>query len=69
MSVVLSGELTFTVRFTAHPFPVGVYTTGAIIHTCAQQNYARTPFNQDEKPEKMDNFKVTLVKKTFYKAE
>ena len=38
MSVSLSGELVFKVTFDQHGFPIGMYTTAAIIHMCAGAN-------------------------------
>ena len=53
MSVSLSGELVFKVTFNQHGFPASMYTRAAIIHTCAAQIYARSPFSNSEKPEKL----------------
>ena len=44
MSVSISGELVFKVTFDQHGFPASMYTRAAIIHTCAGQIYARSPF-------------------------
>ena len=63
MSVALSGELVFKVTFDQHGFPASMYTTAAIIHTCAAQVYARSPFSNSDKPKKLDNFKVELISK------
>ena len=63
MSVALSGELVFKVKFDQHGFPVGMYTNAAIIHMCAEQIHARSPFNNANKPKKLDNFKVELISK------
>ena len=63
MSVSLSGQLVFKVTFDQHGFPIGMYTTAAIIHVCAEQVYARSPFNNPNKPKKLDNFKVELISK------
>ena len=63
MSVSLSGELVFKVTFDQHGFPVGMYTTAAVIHTCAAQINARSPFSNSDKPEKLKNFKVELISK------
>jgi len=40
-----------------------MYTTAAIIHMCAEQIHARSPFNNPNKPKKLDNFKVELISK------
>jgi hypothetical protein len=61
MSCPLSGELVFKVTFDQHGFPIGSYTRAAIIHTCAAQIYARSPFNESNKPDKLENFKVELI--------
>lgn len=63
MSVSLSGELVFKVTFDQHGFPASMYTRAAIIHTCAAQIYARSPFSNSDKPEKLENFKVELILK------
>ena len=63
MSAKLSGELVFKVTFDQHGFPIGMYTTAAIIHMCAEQIHARSPFNNPNKPKKLDNFKVKLISK------
>ena len=63
MSVYLSGELVFKVTFDQHGFPASMYTRAAIIHTCAAQIYARSPFSNSDKPEMLDNFKVELISK------
>ena len=63
MSVSLSGELVFKVTFDQHGFPASLYTRAAIIHTCAGQIYARSPFSDSGKPKKLDNFKVELISK------
>ena len=39
MSAKLSGELIFKVTFDQHGFPIGMYTTAAIINVCAQSKY------------------------------
>ena len=49
MSAKLSGELVFKVTFDQHGFPIGMYTTAAIIHVCAEQVHARSPFNNPKK--------------------
>ena len=61
MTYPLSGELVFKVTFDQHGFPIGSYTRAAIIHTCAAQIYARAPFNESNKPDKLENFKVELI--------
>ena len=61
MSVALSGELVFKVTFDQHGFPASKYTRAAIIHTCAAQVYARSPFSNSDKPKKLENFKVELI--------
>jgi hypothetical protein len=61
MSCPLSGELVFKVTFDQHGFPIGSYTRAAIIHTCSAQIYARSPFNESNKPDKLENFKVELI--------
>jgi len=43
-----------------------MYTRAAIIHTCAGQIYARSPFDDDGKPSKLDNFKIELVSEKTY---
>ena len=63
MSVSISGELVFKVTFDQHGFPASMYTRAAIIHVCAGQIYARSPFSNSGKPSKLDNFKVELVSK------
>ena len=63
MSVALSGELVFKVTFDQHGFPASMYTRAAIIHTCAAQVYASSPFSNPNKPKKLENFKVELVSK------
>ena len=63
MSAKLSGEVIFKVTFDQHGFPIGMYTTAAIIHLCAEQVHARSPFNNPNKPKKLDNFKVELISK------
>ena len=63
MSVAISGELVFKVTFDQHGFPASMYTRAAIIHTCAAQIYARSPFSNLDKPEKLENFKVELISK------
>ena len=63
MSVSLSGELVFKVTFDRHGFPASMYTRAAIIQTCAAQIYARSPFSNSDKPEKLENFKVELISK------
>ena len=63
MSVSLSGELVFKVTFDQHGFPASMYTRAAIIHTCAEQIYARSPFSNSAKPGKLPNFKVELISK------
>jgi hypothetical protein len=66
MSVSISGELVFKVTFDQHGFPASMYTRAAIIHTCAGQIYARSPFGDNGKPSKLDNFTIELVsEKTF----
>ena len=52
MSYPLSGEVVFKVTFERHGFPIGAYTTAAIIHVCAEQVHAISPFNNTEKPRK-----------------
>jgi hypothetical protein len=66
MSVALSGELVFKVTFDQHGFPIGMYTTAAIVHMCAEQIHARSAFSNPNKPEKLDNFKVELISKKYY---
>ena len=61
MSVALSGELVFKVTFDHHGFPIGMYTTAAIIHMCAEQIHASSPFSNSNKPKKLENFKVELI--------
>ena len=56
MSVSLSGELVFKVTFDQHGFPIGMYTTAAIIHMCAEQIHASSPFSNPNKPKKLENF-------------
>ena len=63
MSVALSGELVFKVTFNQHGFPASIDTRSAIIHTCAAQIYARAPFSNSDKPEKLEHFKVELISK------
>ena len=63
MSAKLSGELVFKVTFDQHGFPIGMYTTAAIIHMCAEQIHARSPFNNPNKTKKLDNLKVELISK------
>ena len=63
MSVALSGELVFKVTFDQHGFPIGMYTRAAIIHMCAEQIHANSPFNNPNKPKKLKNFKVELISK------
>ena len=63
MSVSLSGELVFKVTFDQHGFPIGMYTTAAIIHMCAEQIHASSPFSNLNKPKKLENFKVKLISK------
>tara|TARA_B100001093_G_scaffold502945_1_gene556612 strand:+ start:362 stop:562 length:201 start_codon:yes stop_codon:yes gene_type:complete len=63
MSVALSGEVVFKVTFDQHGFPIGMYTTAAIFHVCAEQVHASSPFSNSNKPKKLDNFKVELVSK------
>ena len=63
MSVKLSGELVFKVTFDQQGFLASMYTRAAIIHTCAAQIYARSPFSNSDKPKKLDNFKVELISK------
>ena len=67
MSVSISGELVFKVTFDQHGFPASMYTRAAIIHTCAGQIYARSPFgDSNASPRKLDNFKIELVSKKTY---
>ena len=66
MSVKLSGELVFKVTFDQHGFPASMYTRAAIIHTCAGQIYARSPFGDSGKPSKLDNFTIELVSEKTY---
>ena len=61
MSVSISGELVFKVTFDQHGFPASMYTRAAIIHVCAGQIYARSPFDDSNKPSKLDNFEVELI--------
>tara|TARA_B100000886_G_scaffold199391_1_gene137489 strand:+ start:113 stop:313 length:201 start_codon:yes stop_codon:yes gene_type:complete len=63
MSVSLSGELVFKVTFDQHGFPASMYTRAAIVHTCASQVYACSPFSNPNKPKKLENFKVELISK------
>ena len=63
MSVKLSGGLVFKVTFDQHGFPIGMYTTATIIHICAEQIHARSPFSNPNKPKKLGNFKVELISK------
>ena len=63
MSVALSGELVFKVTFDQHGFPIGMYTTAAIIHMCAEQIHASSPFSNSDKSEKLENFEVALISK------
>lgn len=63
MSVLLSGELVFKVTFSQHGFPASMYTNAAIIHVCAEQIHARSPFGNTDKPKKLENFKVELIAK------
>ena len=63
MSAKLSGEVIFKVTSDQHGLPIGMYTTAAIIHMCAEQIHARSPFNNPNKPTKLDNFKVELISK------
>ena len=66
MSYPLSGEVVFKVTFERHGFPIGAYTSAAIIHVCAKQVHAISPFNNPEKPRKYENFKVEIVSKKVY---
>ena len=66
MSVALSVELVFKVTFDQHRFPASMYTRAAIIHTCAGQIYASSPFGNDGKPSKLDNFTIELVSEKTY---
>ena len=66
MSVSISGELVFKVTFDQHGFPASMYTRAAIIHTCAGQIFARSPFDDDAKPSKLDNFNIELVSEKTY---
>lgn len=66
MSVSISGELVFKVTFDQHGFPSSMYTRAAIIHTCAGQIYARSPFGDSGKPSKLDNFTIELVSEKTY---
>ena len=66
MSVSLSGELVFKVTFDQHGFPASLYTRAAIIHTCAGQIYARSPFRDSGQPPKLDNFNIELVSEKTY---
>jgi len=43
-----------------------MYTRAAIIHTCAGQIYARSPFGDNGKPSKLDNFNIELVSEKTY---
>ena len=45
MSYPLSGEVVFNITFERHGFPIWAYTTAAIIHVCAEQVHAVSPFN------------------------
>ena len=63
MSVKLSGEVIFKVAFDQHGFPIGMYTTAAIFHVCAEQVHASSPFSNPNKPDKLENFKVELISK------
>ena len=56
MSYPLSGEVVFKVTFERHGFPIGAYTSAAIIHVCAEQVHAISPFNNHGKPRKNKNF-------------
>jgi len=51
---VINGELVFKVTFDQHGFPVGMHTTASIIHVCTEQIHARSPFNNPNKPMKLD---------------
>ena len=66
MSVSFSGELVFKVTFNQHGFPASMYTRAAIIHTCAGQIYARSPFSDSGQPPKLDNFNIELVSEKTY---
>ncbi len=66
MSYPLSGEVVFKVTFERHGFPIGAYTSAAIIHVCAEQVHAISPFNNHGKPRKYENFKVEIVSKKTY---
>ena len=66
MSVSLSGELVFKVTFDQHGFPASMYTRAAIIHTCAGQIYARSPFSDSGQPAKLDNFNIQLISEKTY---
>ena len=66
MSVSISGELVFKVTFDQHGFPASMYTRAAIIQTCAGQIYARSPFGDNGKPSKLDNFNIELVSEKTY---
>ena len=66
MSVCISGELVFKVTFDQHGFPASMYTRAAIIHVCAGQIYARSPFGDSGKPSKLDNFNIELVSEKTY---
>ena len=60
MSVSLSGELVFKVTFDQHGFPIGMYTTAAIIHMCAEQIHASSPFSNPNKPKKLEKFQGSI---------
>ncbi len=66
MSVSISGELVFKVTFDQHGFPASMFTRAAIIHTCAGQIYTRSPFGDNGKPSKLDNFTIELVSEKTY---
>ena len=66
MSYPLSGEVVFNITFEKHGFPIWAYTTAAIIHVCAEQVHAVSPFNNPDKPRKYKNFKVEIVSKKTY---
>ena len=66
MSVCISGELVFKVTFDQHGFPANMYTRAAILHTCAGQIFARSPFGDSGKPSKLDNFTIELVSEKTY---
>jgi len=54
------------VTFDQHGFPASMYTRAVIIHTCAGQIFARSPFGDSGKPSKLDNFTIELVSEKTY---